>query len=66
MVYYNIKKIFYPDINILVCSDPHIGEIVCQFPFSAKILTSFKSDYLKSTKSVSQYQISNYVFITLL
>ncbi len=33
-----IRKIFYPDLTTLGCSDPQIRQIACQIPLSALIL----------------------------
>ncbi len=35
----NIRKIFYPDLTTLGCSDPQIRQIACRLPLSALIPT---------------------------
>ncbi len=66
-----IRKIFYPDLTTLGCSDPQIKQIVCRFPLSALIQAGSTVDQLDhprfiwSPYALKPFPITLFTLITL-
>ncbi len=70
-LYIFIRKIFYPDLTTLGCSDPQIKQIACRFPLSALIQAGSTVDQLDyprfiwSSYALKPFSITLFTLITL-